>query len=401
MRNSPLSGIRVVALTWVWAGPWMGAILADMGAEVIKVETNQRLDAQRTVKVCKDVGAGINHDQFNITNRGVRSCTLNLKQPEGIEIFKKLVKISDAVISNFAPRVMPNLGLEYDELTKINPDIILVTLPAFGSNGPDKDYVSYASTIEAVGGLSASFGYHGENPVLSGTYPADPIGSMYGIVGLMAALNYRTKTGQGQHVDIAQSEGVSTLIPEIIMEYVMNGRIRPRMGNRDEIMAPHGCYPCKGDDKWVAIAVGTNQEWDAMCMVMDSPEWSKDENYSDQFRRWENQEELDRLIANWTKDLTAYDVMNKLQKAGVAAGVSLNVEELINDPHCKKRKVFVEQNHPVAGKTIVYRSPWTSALTATNPPAPCLGEHNHYVFKTLLGFTDSEIAKLIDKKVIY
>jgi crotonobetainyl-CoA:carnitine CoA-transferase CaiB-like acyl-CoA transferase len=136
-------------------------------------------------------------------------------------------------------------------------------------------------------------------------------------------------------------------------------------------------------------------------MVMDSPEWSKDENYSDQFRRWENQEELDRLIANWTKDLTAYDVMNKLQKAGVAAGVSLNVEELINDPHCKKRKVFVEQNHPVAGKTIVYRSPWTSALTATNPPAPCLGEHNHYVFKTLLGLTDSEIAKLIDKKVIY
>ena len=159
---------------------------------------------------------------------------------------------------------------------------------------------------------------------------------MYGVVGILAALNYRNKTGKGQHVDVAQSEGVTTLIPEVIMEYVMNGRIRPRMGNRDEIMAPHGCYPCKGEDKWVAIAVGTDEEWDAMCRVMGNPEWSKDERFSDQFSRWQNQDELNKLIAGWTKDFTHYEVMHKLQKAGVAAGASLNIEELINDPHVQE-----------------------------------------------------------------
>jgi len=401
MGTSFLKGIRVIALTWVWAGPWMGAVLADMGAEVIKIETKQRLDSQRVLNITTDPNGGLNHGQFNITNRGVKSCTLNLKQPKGKELFKKLVKISDLVITNFAPRVMPDLGLDYNALKDVKPDIILVSLPAFGNTGPDKDYVSYGSTIEAVGGLSASFGYPGEAPALSSIYPADPIGGMYGVVGAVAALNYRNKTGKGQHVDVAQSEGITTLIPEVIMEYVMNGGIQPCMGNRDEIMAPHGCYPCKGEDKWVAIAISTDQEWKALCRVIGNPDWSEDERFSDQFSRWQNQDELNKLIAGWTKDLTHYDVMNKLQKAGVAAGGSLNIEEIINDRHFKERGVFITQNHPAAGKTIVYRSPWTSALTADNPPAPLLGEHNNYVFKELLGMTDVQITELMETKVIY
>jgi crotonobetainyl-CoA:carnitine CoA-transferase CaiB-like acyl-CoA transferase len=277
----------------------------------------------------------------------------------------------------------------------------MVTLPAFGSIGPDKDYVSYASTIEAVGGLNVSFGYPGEPPVLSGTYPADPIGSMYGVVSLLAALNYRYETGKGQYVDVAQSEAVTTLIPEVMMEYIMNGRIRPRLGNRDEIMAPHGVYPCKGEDKWVAIAVGNDEEWDAMCKVMGNPDWCKDEKFSDQFSRWQNQDELNRLVADWTTGFTPYEVTHKLQKAGVAAGNSLDIAELIIDPQVVKRGAIIQQNHPVAGKINVYRAPWKSALTAKNPPAPLLGEHNDYVFKTLLGLSDSEIAKLSDDKVIY
>ena len=402
-----LKNIRVIALTWVWAGPWMGAVLADMGAEVIKIETNTRLDHQRITRILEDPGKGsdakpeINRGLFNITNRGVKGCTLNLKEPEGIEIFKKLVKISDIVITNLSPRVMPGWGLDYAALKEIKPDIILVSLPAFGSTGPDKDYVSYASTIEAAGGLSASFGYPGEEPVLSGTYPGDPIGSMYGVFSVLAALNYRNMTGRGQHVDVAQSEGVAALIPEVTMEYVMNGRIRPRMGNRDEIMAPHGCYPCKGEDKWVAIAIATDVEWKALCKVMGNPEWTKDEKFSDKYSRWQNQDELNKLIAGWTSDFTNYEVMHKLQKTGVAAGASLNIEEAINDPHVRARGVFYEQNHPAAGKTIVYRSPWTSALTATHSPAPRLGEHNNYVFNKLLGISEEEIGKLVDKKVIY
>ena len=401
MGTSSLKGVRVIAFTWVWAGPWMGAILADMGAEVIKIETRQRLDSQRVVKITKNAEQGLNQGQFNVTNRGVKSCTLNVKQPQGVEIIKKLIKMSDVIITNFAPRIMPGWGLDYTALKEIKSDIILVTLPAFGSTGPDKDYLSYGSTLEAVGGLSASFGYSGEGPVISGPYPSDPIGSMYGLVGVLAALNYRHKTGKGQHVDIAQSEGVTTLIPEVIMEQVMNGRTRPRMGNRDEIMAPHGCYPCKGDDKWVAIAVGSDAKWRVLCSVMGNPEWSKEERFSDQFNRWTNQDELNKLIAGWTKDFTPYELMQMLQKGGVAAGPSFNIKELINDPHVKKRGIFIEQNHPVAGKTIVYRSPWKSALTAKNPPAPCLGENNNYVFKELLGMSDAEITALTDIKVIF
>jgi benzylsuccinate CoA-transferase BbsF subunit len=401
MDTAPLKGLRVVALTWVWAGPWMGAVLADMGAEVIKVETRQRLDAQRVVKLTKDSVEDINMGQFNFTNRGVKSCTLNLKQPEGKELFKKLVKVSDAVITNLSPRVLPGWGLDYPALKEIKPDLIMVTLPAFGSEGPDKDYVSYASTIEAVGGLNISFGYPNEPPVLSGTYPADPIGSIYGLVGFLAALNYRTETGKGQLVDVAQSEGVTSLIPEVIMEEVMNGRTRPRMGNRDEIMAPHACYLCKGEDKWVAIAVGNDVEWQAMCKVMGNPDWCKDEKFADQYSRWQNQDELNKLVGSWTKDFTNTEVMTMLQKAGVAAGSSLDIGELVRDPHVVKRGAIIQQNHPVGGKINVYRAPWKSALTAKNPPAPCLGQHNDYVFKTLLGMSGSEVARLSEEKVIY
>jgi benzylsuccinate CoA-transferase BbsF subunit len=405
MGASFLKGIRVIALTWVWAGPWMGGILADMGAEVIKIETEERVDSQRIVKLgktrWKEEDQGVNRSQFNVTNRGVKSCTLNLKQPKGVEMFKELVKISDIVITNFAPRVMPGWGLDYSTLKNVKADIIFVSLPGFGSTGPDKDYVSYASTIEAAGGLSASFGYPGEEPAVSGTYPGDPIGSMHGVVGILAALNYRDKTGKGQHVDVAQSEGVTTLIPEVIMEYVMNGGLRPRMGNRDDIMAPHGCYPCRGKDQWVAIAIGTDSEWKALCHIMGDPDWSRNPAFSDQYTRWQNQDELNKLIGGWTKDFTHYEVMHKLQNVGIAAGASLNIEELINDPHCKARGIFIEQDHPEAGKTVVYRSPWRSALTATEAPAPCLGEHNDYVFKQLLKMSDDDVARLVAEKIIY
>ena len=173
------------------------------------------------------------------------------------------------------------------------------------------------------------------------------------------------------------------------------------MGNRDEIMAPHGCYPCKGEDKWVAIAVSTDEEWRSLCRVMGNPEWGKDERFSDQFSRWQNQDELDKLIAQWTRNFTHYEVMHKLQDVGVAAGPSFDIAELVNDPHIKERAAIIEQNHPEAGKTLVYRSPWASSSTKNNPPAPCLGEHNSYVFEELLGMSDKELAQLNDEKVIY
>jgi benzylsuccinate CoA-transferase BbsF subunit len=370
-----------------------------MGAEVIKIESNKKIDILRRTKETQgDVNRGPN---FNGYNRGTKTCNLNLKRPEGVELFKKLVKISDVVVENLAPKGMPGFGLDYAALKAVKPDIIMVSVPGFGSTGLDKNYISYAATVQAIGGLEASFGYPGGEPATPSIFMADPVGGMYGVLAVCSAVYYHYKTGKGQHVELAQSEAITSLIPEVVMEYEMTGRIRPRLGNRDEIMAPHGCYPCRGDDKWVVIAVGTDEEWTALCKVMGNPEWSKDERFSDQYNRWQNQDELNKLIGDWTKDFTHYELMHKLQKAGVAAGASLSTEEMNHDPHVKERGALLELNSPKVGKTLTWRSPWKSALTASNPASPYFGEHNNYVFKTLLGLSDSEITKLIGEEVIY
>ena len=374
----------------------MGGVLADMGAEVIKIESNKKLDVLRRTR------EGLNQGQFfSCYNRGVKSCTLNLKRPEAVKIFKELVKISDVVIENLSPMGMPSFGLDYSALKEVKSDIIMVSVPGFGSTGPDKNYISYAATVQAIGGLAASFGYPGGEPATPSIFLADSVGGMYGALSVCSAIFYHHKTGKGQHVELAQNEAIITLLPEIILEYEMNGRIRPRLGNRDEIMAPHGCYPCKGGDKWVAIAISSDEEWKALCRVMGNPDWSNNEKFSDQYNRWQNQDELNKLIGGWTKDFAHYEVMHKLQKVGVAAGASLSTEEIFNDPHVKERGALVELNHPKVGKTITWRSPWTSALTASNLPSPCLGEHNNYVFKTLLRMSDSEIVKLTNEEVIF
>jgi len=405
-----IEGVRVIALTQAWAGPWALALLADMGAEVIRVESQRKPGTEhKQSPATASADASDAGDESEVSQsiplrslyRGMKSCTIDLKQPEGVENFKKLVKISDVVLENNAPRVMPSLGLDYAALKEVKPDIIMVSMPGFGTTGPDKDYVSYASTVGAVGGLIASFGYPGEEPAQPGVHPGDPVGGAYGALVVLAALSYRQRTGKGQYLDVAQTEALPTLIPEVIMEYVMNGRFRPTMGNRDEIMAPHQCYKCKGEDNWVAIAVGTDEEWSALCRAMGNPDWSKEQRFSDQYSRWQNQEELDKLITEWTKNFAHYEVMQKLQEVGVAAGPSLNMEELVNDPQIKERGVFIEQDHSVAGKVIVFRSPWKSALTETLPPVPYLGEHNSYVFKELLGMPDEEFDRLISEKVIH
>lgn len=401
MNESILNGIRVISFTSVWAGPWAGAILADMGAEVIKVESAKRLDNLRYMVTLDKAESDVNKGTFNVINRGTRSCTIDVSQPDGIRLFKELVKVSDIVIENYAPRVMPNLGLDYDTLKEIKSDIIMAALSGLGGTGPDKDYVAYASTVEAVGGLNAVFGYPGGEPALGAIYAADPIGSMYAVLCILSALYLRNKTGKGQYIDISECEALISTIPEVILEYSFSGRKRPRMGNRDENMAPHNCYPCKGEDKWIAIAIDNNDSWKKFCDIMGNPEWCHDEKFSSQQGRWQNQAELDKYIADWTKDYSPYYLMRKLQDSEVAAGPSFNIEELVNDPHIRQRKAIIEQEHPAAGRTYIYRTPWTSARTDLNPPAPCLGEANEYVFKKLLGITDNNFTDLVNRKVIY
>ena len=404
MAKSVLDGIRVVDLTWVWAGPYCVCLLADMGAEVIKVESNKRPDLSRQYFIYYDDKPGINRAvPYSQINRNKKCCTIDPTQAAGIELIKRLVGISDIVAENYSPRVAESLGLGYRALKEVKPDIIMLSMPGFGMTGPEKDYLAYGPTLEAVSGITDLIGYPDGSPQGFGLAFTDPVASIYGVTTILATLYYRKQTGKGQHIEFSQQEGALSLLPEAVMEYTMNGRVRRRMGNHDDIMAPHGCYKCRGEDEWVTIAVSSDEEWEAFCNATGKPDWSREEKFADGYKRWKNQEELDRLISEWTEQHASLEVMHILQSAGVAAGPSYNAPGLINDPQIKERGFFSEIEHPEVGKRIQYGAPWRLSATPykIREPAPLLGQHNDYVFSQLLGMSQGEINKLVEEKIIY
>lgn len=403
LTKSVLDGIRIVDLTWVWAGPYCTALLADIGAEVIKVESNKRPDLARHYFIYYDDKPGTNRaGPYNQINRNKKCCTIDLTQKAGVRLLKRLASISDILVENFSPRVAETLGIGYRALREVKPDIIMLSLPGFGMTGPEKDYLSYGPTLEAVSGITELIGYPDDAPQGFGLAFTDPIASVYGVIAILAALYYRRQTGKGQHIELSQQEAAISLLPEAVMEYTMNDRIRPRMGNHDDIMAPHGCYRCQGEDEWVAIAISSDEEWDAFCEAIGNPAWCKEEKFSDAYKRWKNQEELDKLITSWTQQHTHYEVMHILQSAGIAAAPSYNIRELISDPHLKERGFFGQIEHPEVGKRIMYGTPWRLSATPAKiyAPAPLLGQHNDYVFRELLGISQREINKLVEEGVI-
>jgi benzylsuccinate CoA-transferase BbsF subunit len=220
---------------------------------------------------------------------------------------------------------------------------------------------------------------------------------------IIAALNHRQNTGQGQHIDLSSVESLAVFTGDALMDYIMNGRVRSRRGNQDDIMAPHNCYRCRGDDKWVSIAVSKENEWQAFCQVMGNPDWTRDEKFSDAYCRWKYQEELDRLVTEWTVNYTHYEVTEMLQKVGVAAMPSFSNQEIFSDPHFKERKLAVEVEHPVMGKQVVLGAPWKLSETPAKvtKASPTMGENDEYVFGELLGMPSSEIKQLMQEQVIY
>ena len=375
-----------------------------MGAEVIRVETNRRLDQFRKNPPFAEGKPGPDRaGGFHQLNYSKKSCTLDLGQPEAAEIAKKIVKISDVAIENFAFGVMERFGLGYSVLKELKPDLIMVSSSALGRVGPDRDYVAYGATIHSFSGLCSLTGYAGGPPrPIGGTY-TDPLTGVTLAFAALVALHHRARTGQGQFIDVSMAEATMVQLPEGLMDYAMNKRVRLPMGNRDDIMAPHGCYPCKGEDKWVAIAVATEEEWEALCRVIGRPELCKKEEFDDAFCRWQNQEALDQLIGEWTRKHIPYEAIEILQQAGIAAGIPLDTEELLNDPHLKERGLFIEMNHPEVGSRPVIRLPWilTPGPSARYKHAPLLGEHNQYVFHDLLSMSPDEVAQLVERKVIY
>ena len=384
----PLEGIRIVEITTAWVGPGSGGILAGMGAEVIKIENPARPDFWRRCPPFADGKPGNNRSgAFALLNRGKKDCVLDLKSPAGADAVKRLVKISDMVITNFAPRVMGNFGLSYADLRKVKPDIIMVSASGYGVNGPDRDRVAFGPVLEAYSGLSCLIGEPGSPAQLCGTSITDHIGCTNAAFAALAALHHRNRTGEGQFVDLSESETALVCMGDAVMEYTMNHRVPQPHGNHDEVMAPHNCYRCKGEDRWLAIAIASDEEWQSLCRVIAKPGLSTDERFQDGFLRWKNQDELDKIIAAWAKEQDSMAVAPQLQQAGVAAAPVTSSEDLYNDPHLRAREYFVEHEHPEVGKREL---PGVIARLSATPGKiggydPLLGEHTDWVLNELLG----------------
>ncbi len=405
MKRRALEGIRVLEASLFWAGPYSTRLLADMGAEVIKVESAGRPDLARDLG---ELPRGVTTKQpwnlrglFIGRNRGKLGVTIDLSKEQGKALFLKLVKISDIVVDNFSARVMHNLGLDYRALQQHKPDIITLSMPASGMTGPERDYVGQGGNISQLSGLVAITGYRGAVPHQIGPY-SDPVAGLTGTGAILAALFHRSKTGKGQAIDLSQREATARFIGDAIMDYTMNGRLWPLMGNRHPSSAPHDCYRCKGQDMWVAITVSSESQWHALCLATNHPEWETDARFADPLNRHQHQDELDALLTEWTVQRNHREVMAVLQEAGVPAGAVLKVPELFEDPQYAARGYFPQVTHPEAG-TFPTLGVW--AKFSKNPGyitrgGPMLGEHNEQVFRSLLGLSLREMEELLAQDII-
>lgn len=403
MGQPPLDGIRVVDFCWAWAGPYGSLQMAHLGADVIRIESAKRLCPSRLIPPWPDNESGVNRaGYFNQYNQGKRSLTLDLKAPEAIDIAKTLVSKSDIVMNNFASGVMEKLGVGYDVLRRIKSDIIMVSLPGYGTSGPEKDFVSYGPPQVAQSGLSALTGYVGGPPMMAGFSYGDPNGGIHATFAVMAALLHREKTGQGQYIDLSQWEAAIMLLPEAVMDYSMNGTQPERMGNRDPHMAPHGVFRSKGDDRWVSLSVRDEAEWQRLCEVMGQPELSSDARFASLAARKENEAALEEIVTAWTQACTADEATQALQNAGIPAYPSLDAIDMIDNPHVGVRDYFVELEHPEVGTRRHMGIPWTMSRTPCEirRPAPCLGQDTDAVLTDIVGLSQDEIAALREKDIL-
>jgi benzylsuccinate CoA-transferase BbsF subunit len=413
VKEGPLAGVRILDFTWAWAGPQGTLLLALLGAEVIKVESRQRLDHTRVRSLMTGpVLTSPDHSTiFSDLNVGKLGISLDLRQPRAVEIARRLTGICDVVTANMRPGALERLGLGYEDLRVVKPDIIMLCSSAVGSTGPERTYVGYAPTFAALGGLSSITGHRDGPPSpLSGAVDLR-IGTTCALA-VLAAFYHHQRTGEGQYIDLSSTEAVSVLIGGVFMEYAMNRRVPGRDGNCSRAMAPHNCYPCQpgeggsirgeGDQRWVTIAVGSDEEWRALCGVLGEGGLEHDSRFADVVSRWRHREELDDIVSAWTRGRTPEEATETLQRAGVAAMPVLDGAALAEDPHLRERGALETVEHPVIGSRLELGPPWRLSDTpaAIRRPAPCLGEHNSYVLGQLLGIPEEEIEELVRDGVL-
>ena len=423
MAKLPLEGIRVADLTVVWAGPFAAQLLADWGAEVIRMESCQhwmvntrgvqarppKAIVQRDVAVPWAGGGYPNRDPgqrpwnrfpwFNVHARNKLSMTVDLTKPEGLDIFRRLIRVSDIFIENNALGTIERMGITYEMVKQEKPNIIMVRMPGLGLEGPYRNYRGFGTHFENSCGHASLRGYPDMDPTtLTPDYHCDASASACAAMAMVMALRYRNKTGKGQFIEIGQVETMIPQMAQAFMDCIMNGRVHTSVGNHDPglSMAPHSCYRCRGEDRWINIAVSREEQWRALCRAMGEPAWTKEERFSNVLGRWRHQDELDRLMEAWTLEHDHMALMHMLQREGVPAGAVLDARDCYNDPHLKERGFFEELTQVDCGTHLYPGLSWRMPTLPNKlrlPPCQ-LGEHNEYVYKKVLGVSDEEYARL-------
>tara|TARA_Y100000590_G_scaffold73532_1_gene80990 strand:- start:3517 stop:4833 length:1317 start_codon:yes stop_codon:yes gene_type:complete len=411
-KKLPLEGIRILDFTVVWAGPFATQLLAEWGAEVIRVEstkffpsTTRGTLARPSKELVQQGGIGGYPDKdpghrpwnraalFNVHARNKLSMTVDLTNPEGQEIFADLVSKSDGLIENNAIATMERAGVSWEKLSKINPEFVLVRMPAFGISGPYKSYRTFGSHMESLVGHYSLFGYQGETPEASGTSLfADPASGVAGALAFMSGLRHRRNTGKGIQIETATAENFANQLGPHILNYSMEEDVPEYIGNRHPVYAPQGVYPCKGEDRWISITITDDLEWQKLSSLIGSGELSKKDDYNNVQKRRMHHDVIDEEISKWTINHDSIELMNILQNNGIPAGAVMNEKDAFEDPHLQQRNYWEELTHPEAG---TYKYPgvlWKSNAidNKLRRAAPRLGEDNEYVYKTILGYSNEQ-----------
>ena len=411
--SKPLSTIRALELSEIWAGPFCGCLMGDMGAEIIKIESIQRI-GRGPINPPSNAGGYPDDDpgndpwnrqsNFNAINRNKKSLTLDLKTEQGLNAFKDLVSQSDIVFCNYARTVMENFGLSYDEVRKIKPDIIYMLMPGYGNTGPYADYRSMGMAIDAITGHSFLRGYpdmdHSSNSLV---HHPDAVAATNGVMAIASALVHRTKTGEGQFIDMSQAESFMTHLGEIYLENQMQSFSRQRRGNRHPDFAPQGVYKCSGEDNWIAISIKSDADWSKFKSTVGNNNLNSDV-FDTLVGRQQQHDQIDKVINEWTYSQDRYDVLNRLQSDQITSGVVLDCgSDSYADPHLNERDFFQIVEHPSAG---IY--PMTGPIFkfessnghVIHNPAPCLGQDNMYVLKEVLGYGNDKITQFEANEII-
>jgi len=403
MGKSIFEGLKVADFSWVAVVPASIRYLADHGATVIKIESRNRPDILRSFPPFKDNIQDADHNGFSPNyNCNKYGITLNMNQPGAGEVARRIISWADVVAESYVPGIMGGWGLSYEDIVKFKPDVIMVSSTMQGQTGPRKTLTGYGVHLASLAGFTSLMGWPDRSPAVPYGAYTDFVVPKYIVAAIVAALLHRRKTGKGQYIDISQHETGLQFISPAILDYQANGKDIERRGNRDDAAAPHGVYPAGGNDRWIAISVFTETQWQALYRLIGDIKLADADLFSTFEARKRNENRLDEKIARWTANYDARELMNILQSNGVPAGVVLDAEGTHTDPQLTHRNHFWKLNHSVIGPHTYDAQGFRFSKTPAEPrmPAPCVGEHNDYAYTQLLGFSDEEFAVLMGEGVI-